>query len=259
MKSLLIETAFIPGEACLEGQSICVVIDAIRASGTIVTLFQQRCGQILLTEDESRSIEEDDRIRLENYCICAEREEGDRAALAEVSPSLADIHKMGDLKGRNILFRTTNGTRGIRALYGRGVENILVGSLLNADAVMETAVSMAVSKELGICLVSAGRHNGRISCIDDSYSCGRLAETGVKYAKKQGIPVELADSSKIALRLASTFTDGKEAFSMSATGQIMRNVNSEIDILLCAEENISNMVPLVTGVDRNGHVIINLK
>lgn len=256
MKPLLFETAFIPGEACLEGQSVCVVIDAIRASATIVTFFQQGCGRILLTEDEGQSIKDNPHIQAENYCICAEREEGDKAALAEVSPSLADIHEMGFLNGRNILFRTTNGTRGIRALYNRGIQNILVGSLLNAEAVMAKAVSMAVDKDMGICLVSAGRHNGRIPCIDDTYSCGRLIERGMRYAESRNIPVELADSSKIALKLTAAYDNPEDAFSKSATGQIMRNVHSEIDIELCAKENISEMAPVVTGIDDNGHVII---
>lgn len=256
MKPLLFETAFIPTEACLEGQSVCVVIDAIRASATIVTLFQQGSGKILLTEDESQSIKEASIIQAENYCICAEREEGDKAALAEVSPSLADIHKMGFLNGRNILFRTTNGTRGIRALYSRGIQNILVGCLLNAEAVMAKAVSIAMAQNMGICLVGAGRHNGRIPCIDDTYSCGRLIQSGMDYTENHKIPIELADSSKIALKLIAAFESPEEAFSKSATGQIMRNVHSEIDIVLCAKENISKEVPVVTGVDSNGHVII---
>lgn len=251
-----LEAVFIPSELRRDSAPVCVLVDAIRASSTIITFFAQGSGCIFLTRDEESSITTDCRITQEDYCICAECVEGDKAELAHVSPSLAEIQRLGYLNDKKVLFRTTNGSLGVHILHQQGIQEIYIGSMLNRDAVMQAAIQRAQELSTGVCIVCAGRGNGTIYCIDDAYCSGKLVESGIAFAKKEGIVLDLQDSAKIALGLLQAYPSTQEAFAQSATGQIMRNIQTEIDITLCARDNIFDVVPNVTGCDSYGHIMI---
>jgi 2-phosphosulfolactate phosphatase len=258
MNPIRVEAVFIPKEINSARRPVCVLVDAIRASSTIVTLFEKGFKQILLTSDEVKSTLLDKRIIAENFCICAEKVEGTKADSADVSPSLADLRCFPDGEGRKVLFRTTNGTEGIRNISARGIGDIFVGSMLNRDALARAVVRRAVQTKAGICFAAAGRENGNIYCIDDVYCCASLIIAVLEYAKENGYDVELFDSAKIALNMAGYYKTVEEAFSQSATGEVMRRSGSEEDIYLCAQGNISSIVPKVTGIDEFGHVVVDV-
>lgn len=257
MKALKIETVFIPKEIKKDSTSVCVVVDAIRASCTIVSFLEKGYKNILLTANERRSMEINPDIKGDKYYICAEAVEGTKAPLAHFSPSLTEINNLSCDNNRNILFRTTNGTVCVHTLIDIGIDEIFIGSMLNLDAVAKAALDRAVEKETGVCVVCAGRENGGIYCIDDTYCSAKILEKVIQFANEKNIPVDVQDSTKIAISMANSYKDAYDAFSKSATGQIMRNANTEEDIKLCSLDNISNIVPKVTGIDRYDHIIIN--
>ncbi len=98
--------------------------------------------------------------------------------------------------------------------------------------------------------------NGRIYCIDDTYCSGKLIEYALEASKIMGIEVDLQDSAKIALSTLNMYADTVDAFSKSASGNIMRLVGSERDIELCSRDSISTLVPIIKGFDSIGHIII---
>lgn len=253
----MLEVVFIPSEIRHDQAPVCVLVDAIRASGTTVTFFDKGCSQVLLTSDEKKSLEIDKKIIEESYCICAERVEGDKAELAHVSPSIGEINALDSLNDRKVLFRTTNGTLGVHNLQKLGIDEIYIGTMLNRDAVMKAALNRAKELSTGVSIVCAGRGNGTIYCIDDTYCSGKLVESSLNIADEMGIELNVQDSAKIALNMLNSYKNTVDAFEKSATGQIMRNVHTEIDIILCAQDNISSAVPKVSGVDKYGHIIID--
>ncbi len=250
-----IETFFIPKE--FEGtDSICILIDAIRASCTISTLFEKNVSQVILTEDLHKSITSNILENQDELFICAENVEGSKADLAHASPSLAELEEIDIPEQQKVLFRTTNGTRGVSTLQQKGVETILIGSMLNKEAVIKYGLQLAAEKNMKLSIVCAGRENGKIYCIDDTYCSGKLIEFALETSKIMGIDVDLQDSSKIALNMLNSYTDTFDAFSKSATGHIMRIVGSERDIALCARDSISTIVPKVTGFSQSNHITI---
>jgi len=258
MNKIKLEAVLIPKEVDREELPVCVLIDAVRASSTVAACFEQGASQILLTENEQQVLEKSEAIqKREGYCICAERVEGDKAELADMSPSLADVERFGPLNGKKVLFRTTNGTHGVHRLWKQGIREIYIGCMLNRSEVMKEAMLRAEALHTGLCVVCAGRENGNIYCIDDTYCAGKLLESAKKWAEKWGWELDLQDSAKLTLNMLDAYKDAEDAFSQSATGQIMRNVHSEIDIHLCSRDNISKVIPKVSGVDSLGCIIID--
>lgn len=257
MNEMRLEAALIPPEIGGSVSPVCILIDALRASSTIVTCFEQGADKILLTEDEKSVMENNEAVRRRaGYCICAERVEGDKAKLADMSPSLADVKQFGPLNGKKVLFRTTNGTRGVYHLWRKGAREIYIGSMLNRDEVTKAAMQRAKALETGLCIVCAGRENGTIYCIDDTYCAGKLLESVRRWEEEWGWQIEWQDSAKLVKNMVSAYRDTEDAFAQSATGQIMRNVHSEIDIRLCAQDNISRVVPRISGIDKTRCIIV---
>lgn len=250
-----IETFFIPEE--IDGtHSICILIDAIRASCTISTLFEKHVSQVILTEDEHKSMNTSFSEDRDELFICAEKVEGSKSDLAHASPSLAELESINIPENKRVLFKTTNGTQGILKLRKKGIETILIGSMLNKEAVITQALLLASEKQVPLNIVCAGRGNGSIYCIDDTYCSAKLIEYALVASKELGIEIELQDSAKIALGMLNDYVDTEDAFSKSATGNVMRLVGSERDIALCARDSISTIVPRVGGCDDSGHITI---
>lgn len=256
LNNMIFEVAFIPGEVRNRVLPVCVLIDAIRASSTIVTLFEKGCKEVLLTRDEAKSLEIDERMKSENFCICAETAIGDRAECAHFSPSLEKMDRINYIHGKTILLRTTNGTAGVHTLCNLGIKDIFIGCMLNAEAVMTKAVEQAKKLQTGITIVCAGRENGTTYTIDDVYCAAKLLQYGIKTAEENGIKPDIQDSAKIATHLLSIYDDTFSAFNKSASGDTMRRINCNNDIMLCARENISNIAPKIFDVDEYGHVIV---
>ncbi|MCI8650570.1 MAG: 2-phosphosulfolactate phosphatase [Anaerotruncus sp.] len=254
--SIKIDAAFIPREVCKSHNPICILIDAVRASCTIATFFDKGAQEIVLIEEEGAYIQAHPEALSPSCCICAEKLDGSRADLAEVSPSLHELHQHDSFTGRKVLFRTTNGSIGVRALSTQGLEKILIGSMLNCDAVAKAAVDMALENGMNICTVCAGREHGQIYCIDDTYCAGALIQSIKKYADSIGCAVDLQDSAKIAHSLVENYASAEAAYQSSASGEIMRRLHMEQDLALCARENVTKVVPYVSHIDKEGNVTI---
>lgn len=259
MDSIKIEAAFIPKEVCKQHDPICILIDAVRASCTIATFFHKGAEEIILVDSEEAYLRSHPEADSPAYCICAEKLDGSRADLAEVSPSLCELRTYDSFAGRKVLFRTTNGTVGVRTIRSTGLQEILIGSMLNCDAVAKAAVDLAIEKQTGICTVCAGREHGEIYCIDDTYCAAAILRSIEACCASRGIRAEVQDSAKIAYQLLEKYSGTQEAYAASASGAIMRNIHMEEDLALCAQKNITEVVPQVLKVDSEGNVVLALR
>lgn len=219
---------------------VCVVVDVIRASSTVVALFDRGCREVLLSRDRGAV------DRSENggvpVSVCAEEVSGLASPDADFSPSLMSVTAR-DLTGHRVFLRTTNGTAAIHFLVARGAVAILIGSLMNLATAMRQAIDAAVSLETDIVIVCAGRDGGTTFALDDMYCAGRLIAEGIRIAAERGIPVTQRDCAKAAITLAGAYGSALQAFSGTASAEVLRSVNSEADIALCARENICDVAP----------------
>jgi|GEM_PF-1257276 len=253
---MVFEVAFIPPDAALDSNCVCVVIDVLRASSTIVTIFDKGCSEIHLTDNVTGFLDTGLAADTPGLLVCAEDVLGSCLKGADFSPSLEEIERFGDIGNRKILMQTTNGTVAIHALTRKGVTNIFIGCMLNAQAVMRRTISLADKLSSNILIICAGRDNGTSYTIDDVYCAARLLQHGIKITEELEIRMELQDSAKLAMMLLDIYPGAVEAFGASASGNTMRNINCQRDILLCARENISQTVPQVCGGTSSGQIVI---
>lgn len=250
------DIAFIPSDTRQGTSPICVLIDVLRASSTIVTLLDKGCSKVILTDSEDKFDDIRKMTDKPRVLICSEDLLGQRLDRADFSPSLIEVEKLGDLADTVVVMKTTNGTAGIHELMKKGIDNIFIGCMLNSEEVMNKAVSRAMELKENINIVCAGRESGKSYTIDDVYCAAKLLQYGKTAAWKYNIEAQIQDSAKIAESTLSGYIDTASAFEASASGSVMKRVNCHQDILLCARDNITKTVPKVTGCDENGFIII---
>ena len=133
-----------------------------------------------------------------------------------------------------LILTTTNGTRAIVSAAGR-CERVLVASLLNLAAVVETA------REHGddVLVVCAGVQGAL--ALDDAFVAGRIVEE---------LGFERTDAAEAAARLASTWGGADEAFRASRSGRnLLENAPElEDDLAFCARESVLDVVPHLNGM-----------
>jgi 2-phosphosulfolactate phosphatase len=253
MKYMLFEVAFMPQDVKENSTSICVVIDVIRASTTMTHLLQKGCSEIILTTDEQQTMKENHSFLQDGTLICAEQVSGDAAEGADFSPSLMAIEKE-NVENRRVVMRTTNGTVAVHTLLDRGVKHIFVGCMNNARAVMKEAVTLAKQLNTGVMIVSSGRENTKIAALDDTYCAAKLLDYGKQIALANGITPFVADSGIIASHLLLGYKDAEDAFTQSASGAVMRSIQCEQDIFICAQENKTDTVGIISFENAKIHV-----
>jgi 2-phosphosulfolactate phosphatase len=133
----------------------------------------------------------------------------------------------GEPAAETLILTTTNGTRLLVAAAER-FERVLVGSLLNVDAVA------AAARESGedVAVLCAGVL-GEL-CLDDAYCAGRIAEA---------LGGEPEDSAQAAILLARSFPTALEGLGASRSAAGLRSHGLEADVDWCARENDLAVVP----------------
>jgi 2-phosphosulfolactate phosphatase len=137
-----------------------------------------------------------------------------------------------------LVLTTTNGTRLLLAAAAR-CEEVLVGSLLNLDAVVEAARG---ADEVAI--LCAGVEGG--FAIDDAYVAGRIA------AALGGEP---DDAATAAVRLAAGFANAEEGIAHGISAANIRDAGLELDIPFCAHESRLDIVPRVVARDDTSVIV----
>ena len=216
-----VHVAFTPGEAARV--PIGIVVDVLRATSTIVQALDAGYRTV--------------------YC-CAEVEEA-RALKEELGDAVLGGERGGnplpgfDLgnspleylspQAEEVVITTTNGTRAVVGAAAN-CDHVLVGSMLNLDAVAATARGRGEDVEV----VCAGLRGGPSE--DDAYCAGRIA------ALLGGEPTETAER---ALELAASYATTEEAFrTIRRVGETI----AEEDLVWCARESVSAVVPRFDGM-----------
>ena len=128
-----------------------------------------------------------------------------------------------------LILTTTNGTRAVVSAAGR-CERVLVASLLNLDAVVQSARGGGDD----VLVVCAGVQGAL--ALDDAYVAGRIV---------QELGFERTDAAEAAARLVTTWSGADEAFRASRSGRnLLENAPElEDDLAFCARESVLDVVP----------------
>ena len=222
-----IEVAAIPAEALLIRADCYVVIDCLRATTTIATLFARGLTDLVVTDDL-------DQARVRGTA------EG-RVLFGEVGGLAPEDFDYGNspveaaglhLSGTRGLLYTTNGTTAICALAGRGV--VMAGALANL-----AALAAACERFDTVALVCAGEARGTRFGLDDFAAAAAL----VNALAGRNSAAALGD---LAL-LASRTGDLDWLISGSKHAGTVRQLGLGADLEFALRRDTSSAVPTVTA------------
>src|SRR2546430_4781586 len=143
-----------PGQSVWGQGQICLVVDVIRASTSLVTIVERGASPILIAGDVGAARQA---AVSGSDVILAGEEEGLAPAGFDYGNSPVELAR-APLRGRPVMFVTTNGTAAIRAV--KDADTVLVAAMRNGAAVCREAWRGGTARGAHLALV-CGRPAGR--------------------------------------------------------------------------------------------------
>lgn len=207
-----------------QSKDVSIVVDALRASATMTTAFNNFKKVIpSFTPEEARKI-----AKTENAILAGERL-GKKLDGFQIGNSPQKVENYKTDKDTLVL-TTTNGTRIMEAMNS----TVLIGSFINGKAVAKKAVEIATTH---IDLVMAGRKHK--FALEDYLACGEILYWIKKELKSTDEISEYAIGSILASRDEENF---KESILNTHSSQILKKLGHTEDIDYCMQKNITNNV-----------------
>ena len=206
-----------------ESSDVSIMVDALRASTTMTSAFD-KFNKIIpcFTPEEALKLKE-----LKNGIVAGERG-GEKIDGFDIGNSPTEISQLKT--DQNLLILTTsNGTRILENM----TSNVLVGSMINAEAVALKSIQIAESH---IDVVMAGVR-GEFA-IEDFLASGEI----LYWICKNLDEYELSEYAKSAILASRNYENVKESFLTSRSGKRLIGLGYGQDVKFCCLKNISKNV-----------------
>ncbi|GEM_PF-313847 len=212
-------------------QSVCGVIDTIRATSTIATILGCGGRKILIASN----IEEAFLFKkfFPSFILCGEQN-GLPPKGFDYGNSPLDISTL-NINDDNFILMTTNGTKSI--LKVRESKIVYAISLLNLNSVIDCMVKEAISYSFDILLLCSGE-KGKIA-YDDAYTAGMA----IKNLMTKPYNFEFTDSAKLVLAATLSEFNVADAMEKSYSAKSLRSVGLGDDIAFLSQINKYNVCP----------------
>ncbi|NLI40140.1 MAG: 2-phosphosulfolactate phosphatase [Caldisericales bacterium] len=228
---------------------IVVVVDVLRATSNVVTMFDRGATRVLLYENEEEARSQ--KLYYPNMAIAGERNcEKIKGFEMGNSPSETLSAK---IKGREVALTTTNGTKAM--IQACESETVLVGSIINMTAVCEEIARLVRQTGKDIAMLCSGVDGNPV--IDDLYAAGAIINKSIMTGKIRGF--DLDDASRVAKMVHGGFSRPLDALLASESGRNLTALGFSSDIALCAKQDLMNFVPKVKKDDHSYYVVCDDK
>lgn len=186
-----IRVALMPVLAGDVSKAVCVVIDALRATTVIATLFEQGCPRVYVaaSHDAARTF-----ARNAGYVLCGETE-GYRVPDFDYGNSPVEFSKL-DFTEKPVVLSTTNGTKATATVAN--ARRVYLGAATNRMAVSEEVWRTARETDSDIVIVCSGTNDQ--FTLEDATVAGLYVEALIAQAGAWEMPSQ-ADSAIVARRL----------------------------------------------------------
>lgn len=208
-----------------------VVVDVFRSSTSIVIALENGAEEIIPCSslDEARRLKR--KLGDEALLVGERRGLTPKGFDLNISPNELTRDRVG---GKKILYCSTNL---VRAIY-RGMKtakHLLVGGLVNANAVARYLRRLGVEE---VSIIACGLIPDKLISLEDVVGAGaiisRLGEA------------DLSDTAIIA-ELVYENKEWRRLITKSHTAKYLQSIGWGGDIELCLTEDLSNIVPVVSG------------
>lgn len=277
-RPLVVDVALVPSLVHTahpqHARTVYVVVDVIRATTTLCMLLERGSRRILVARDVAAAREA--HALLHSEARLAGEVGGVMPAGFDLGNSPGQISSGYELRGRDVLFATTNGTRALHACQNGGA--IFAGALRNASSVAaaavraalrlasssgpaseraprgdETAASEALAAGASdIVVVCSGRED--LPAYDDTICSGYLVERIIDQIARAGDgTVRLESGARIAQAVVrQALAEGAlyDALASSDSARSLLGTGYFADVAWCAEVDATSLVPTVVGQER---------
>ena len=260
---MLVTVALSPRTVPAVDRSVCIVLDVLRASSTMLAMFEAGASALYLaaTPEEAATTAAGDR---EAHWVCGERD-GLRPEGFDFGNSPCELAE-ARLDGRRVVYVTSNGTNALRAVAAAPL--VLVGTPRNEVAVTRLAQREARERGLDLLIVCAGDEGGYALSLEDAFVAGMLVDRLIKHHARH-VSAEDADGDAQALsldesailvhRMYCSYLRGPEAhatpetlltmFGETRNGRVLPRKGFADDLAYCAQVDVSTVVPRLEVVD----------
>jgi 2-phosphosulfolactate phosphatase len=238
-RTMRIEVALVTSLVYDVESKVCVIVDALRATSSLVVLIERGVKEVVVC----RRLAQARRIaRRTHYLLCGEKD--------SVPPRDFDYGNSPtefatlDLSGRSVILATSNGTSAIRQVAGAQV--VLIGALLNRQAVAAAALAEAAADDRDVIIVCAGNGYGRYFSLEDTFVAGAIVDSILAQAKVAEMHPPLWNDALAALRLYRSYRGQALAcFRDADHARSLVELGLEHDLEFCARTDVSTAVPRV--------------
>ncbi len=241
-EKMRVDVVFTPGELekwDLAGRVV-VVIDALRATSTIIAAFENGCAAFIpvLTVEEARSRA----AGCAGSDICLGGERGGRMVEGFQFGNSPRDYPADKVFGKTVVMTTTNGTRAL--LAARRAAKVLIGAFLN-----RTALAKRLIEEQKDVLIACAGEKDRF-CLEDALCAGAIIDS----LEKAEAPLTLSDSALAAKRLFH-WAEGSLVQNLLECewGSYLESIGFGPDVEICARLDSSSLVP----VFEEGRIILD--
>lgn len=230
-----IDVILLPGQRFQPERSVCVVVDVLRASSTIVTLLERGAERVVPARDiaEARTLAE----RLPGYLLCGEKDGLPPAGFA-YGNSPSEFSRL-DLTGKPVILATSNGTRMLSALAHAGA--LVVGALLNRTAAAHRAAALARERGLDIAVVCSAAYGGSTFVLEDALGAAAIVDAALALAE----PPRALDAARFARDAFRGARDVSAAVRSAYHAQELVQIGLGEDVEYCSRLDVSGVAPVV--------------
>lgn len=236
-----LEVALLPGQTAGYTGGVCVVVDVLRASSTIVTILERGAAEVLPARDIPSAL--DLKERFPGHLLCGERG-GLPPPGFDYGNSPNEFATL-DLIGKSLILATSNGTR-ILATAAETYDQVLVGALLNRTAAARGALRVAKESDTDIIISCSAAHGGSTFVLEDALGAGAIADAASLAEPR----LQLTDAARFA-RDAFRQVSGGIAAAVAAAHHAQELVTEGLgeDVGYCARLDTSDVVPILHRSD----------
>lgn len=231
-----IRTAFLPQLAGDVSGTVCIVIDVLRATSVIATLFERDCPRVYVagTHEAAQTF-----AHANGYVLCGESG-GVKVAGFDYGNSPTEFDAE-DFTDRPVVLSTTNGTKA--ALAVADAKAVFFGAALNRQAVARAVYEAAEALECDIVIVCSGT-NGQFT-LEDATVAGMYVEALNALGAVWKMP-QLSDDSIAARRLWEKEPNLLRGWMEGNHAQTLADLGFGADLGFCAATDTLVNVPTLT-------------
>lgn len=236
-----LDVALLPGQAPAYAGSVCVIVDVLRASSTIVTMLDRGAVEVLPARDIDAAFEL--KTRFPDHPLCGERD-GLPPPGFDYGNSPKEFSE-ANLIGQSLILATSNGTR-VLAAVAKTAGLVLIGTMLNRTAAARAALRLATERKADVTVFCSAAHEGSGFVLEDALGAGAIADA----ASLTDPLLQLSDSARFArdaFRQVSTGIGAAIASAYHAQELVEEGLGE--DVAYCSRVDVSDTVPLLSRAD----------